>query len=203
MAAMAKVLGIAEFLDAIITYLPAPVIHSTARSICKTWYHLVKKSPTIRRASVLWPTTQRSKMAEYIDEHTADSGPRYDYGIDIRLHPRLFSSFERLDCLDGRKVSSLVLRVIDGSLARYRTDYITTPRCCAVRIDCCWDISVATSPRFSADAFCPMGLTVGDTIDVVAVFSRQAGGVNVNQAPSCFSVVKAVIGWDDDTSSRN
>jgi hypothetical protein len=126
------------------------------------------------QGEVLRPSVPASKFAAHMD---AQSTVRYDHGIEIRIHRILdeLSSGENISRPNGVRQISILAAIKDGTLAKHRNEFATTPKCCAVRLKLIYDYVFGPAKYVTVDVFSSTGVTVGDLIDVACMINEQAG----------------------------
>jgi hypothetical protein len=142
------------------------------------------------QGDVLRPSVPESKFAAHMD---VQSTVRYDHGIEIKLHRMLdeLSSRENVSRLNGVRQISILEAIKDGTLAKHRNEFATTPKCCAIRLKLTYDYIYGPVKYVAVDVFSPTGVTIGDLIDVARMINEQADG---NIYASDRSII-ASLGW--------
>jgi hypothetical protein len=189
-SAQDAVLGTYELLEAIISSLPPETIQ-TSKTVCKTWYKLIRSSKKIKLAAVARP------LESCADSRRGSQTVRYGENIRFRLNPSLHAlkilrdldvpvGYTKVHFLSlqeeaarvwresGSQSKALSINGVEGLLER-RDEFITTPRCCAVRVH--WEscmLRVMSKHDIAMDIYRPNGVTVGDVLDLTFALMDEA-----------------------------
>ena len=136
MAAQHAVFDTYELLEQIISHLPAPTIHLSAKLVSKTWNSVISKSSLLQRHAVLTPSPPASKFAEYMDLKNTPSFPCYDYGVRIDFHPALSKAVINTGKRNRHHSEQALLLIpnFPRMVVDVYDEPIVVPRCCAVGV---------------------------------------------------------------------